>query len=321
MKIAFYDNSLCLMGTTVAIYDYANHNELILNNDSFIFYQKNNPVNDPTAIEKFQKRFPNRVFAEKSVEDIDDRIKELGIDYIFVIKGGWADDGVSFNNAKMLVQAVGLVPPSESHGDVYAYNSYWVSDFCSGGKVPAVPHMIDLPDIEADMRTELGIPKDAIVFGRSGGLDTWSLPFVEQAIIESLSQREDIFFVFQNTRQFIQHPRVIHVESTADMEYKTKFINTCDAMIHARHEGESFGLSCGEFSTKNKAVITWSGSKERTHISILGDKGLYYDNKDQVLQIFLSFKREDKDWNAYKEYEPDVIMKKFNEIYLKGQVA
>ena len=36
MKIAFYDNSLCLMGTTVAIYDYANYNESILGNESFI---------------------------------------------------------------------------------------------------------------------------------------------------------------------------------------------------------------------------------------------------------------------------------------------
>lgn len=304
------------MGTTVAIYDYANYNESILDNESFVFYKEDNPANDPTAIEKFQKRFPNRVFAGASVGDIDNKLKELGIDYIFVIKAGRKDDGISFTNAKMLVQAVGLVPPSEAHGEVYAYNSYWVSDFCSGGQVPAVPHMIDLPEVTEDMRSELGIPQTATVFGRNGGLNTWNLPFVEQAISEALNQRDDIYFVFQNTRKFIEHPRVIHIEATADMEYKTKFINTCDAMIHARHEGESFGLTCGEFSTQNKAVATWSGSRERTHISILGDKGLYYNNKEQVLDIFLNFKPEDKDWNAYREYEPEVIMQKFKEVYL-----
>jgi hypothetical protein len=101
------------------------------------------------------------------------------------------------------------------------------------------------------------------------------------------------------------------------MEYKTKFITSCDAMIHARHEGESFGLTCGEFSTKNKAVITWFGSRERTHISILGEKGIYYDNKDQLLEIFLNFKRQEgKDWNAYREYIPSVIMETFKKIYL-----
>ncbi len=29
----------------------------------------------------------------------------------------------------------------------------------------------------------------------------------------------------------------------ADLEYKRKFINTCDAMIHSRSEGESFGAA------------------------------------------------------------------------------
>ena len=73
----------------------------------------------------------------------------------------------------------------------------------------------------------------------------------------------------------------------------------------------------GEFSTKNKAVITWFGSRERTHISILGEKGIYYDNKDQLLEIFLNFKRQEgKDWNAYREYIPSVIMETFKKIYL-----
>jgi len=318
MKIGFYDNSICLMGTTVAIYDYANHNESMLGNESFIFYLKDNPVNSQSAIDKFEARFPNRVFAGESIADIDNKLKELNIDAVFAIKAGKKTDGVIFNNCKMLVQAVGLVPPSESHGSVFAYNSYWVSDFCSNGQIPAVPHMIDLPDVDGDMRLELGIPEDAIVFGRNGGLYGWSLPFVEDAIAEALRARDDIYFVFQNTHKFIDHSRVIHINSTADMEYKVKFINTCDAMIHARNEGESFGLSCGEFSTKNKAVITWSESRERNHIEILGDKGLYYKNKEEVLDIFLNFtKDKNKDWNAYREYNPEVIMNKFEEVYIK----
>ena len=77
-------------------------------------------------------------------------------------------------------------------------------------------------------------------------------------------QREKIFIsFFKNTPRFYDHPNIIHAQATADMEYKTKFINTSDAMIHARLEGESFGLSCGEFSIRNKPVITWDGSHER----------------------------------------------------------
>lgn len=306
------------MGTTVAIYDYANYNESMLDNESFIFYLQDSPANSQSAIDKFEARFPNRVFAGKSIADIDNKLKQLNIDAIFAIKAGRKTDGVIFNSCKMLVQAVGLVPPSESHGNVFAYNSYWVSEACSNGQIPAVPHMIDLPDVDGDMRSELGIPEDATVFGRNGGLYGWSLPFVEHAIAEALGTKDDIYFIFQNTNKFIEHPRVIHIKSTADMEYKVRFINTCDAMIHARREGESFGLSCGEFSTKNKAVATWSESKERNHIEILGDKGLYYKNKEEVLNIFLNFTRDkNKDWNAYREYEPEVIMKKFEKVYIK----
>ena len=44
-----------------------------------------------------------------------------------------------------------------------------------------------------------------------------------------------------------------------DLNYKVKFINTCDAMIHARAMGETFGLAVAEFSKKNKPVIFVSG--------------------------------------------------------------
>ena len=89
-------------------------------------------------------------------------------------------------------------------------------------------------------------------------------------------------------------------------------------MIHARLEGESFGLSCGEFSIRNKPVITWDGSRERNHIYVLGDKGIYYNNSEQLYDIFSQFKKEpQKNWNAYQEYTPEKIMPIFEEVFLK----
>ena len=37
---------------------------------------------------------------------------------------------------------------------------------------------------------------------------------------------------------------------TTDVERKVKFINTSDAFLHARTQGESFGMAVGEFSIK-----------------------------------------------------------------------
>jgi hypothetical protein len=137
-------------------------------------------------------------------------------------------------------------------------------------------------------------------------------------IAEVLKQNDNIYFLFLNTTKFMDHPRVIHLDTIVDNNHKTKFINTCDAMLHVRFIGESFGLACGEFSIRNKPVITWFNSKERNHIEILGEKGIYYHNPNELFFILINFKpRPDIDWNCYREYTPEKIMKIFDEVYLK----
>jgi hypothetical protein len=89
-------------------------------------------------------------------------------------------------------------------------------------------------------------------------------------------------------------------------------------MIHARERGETFGLAIAEFSTKNKPIITYKNSPERNHIEMLGDKGTYYSNYDELYRFLLNIKRgvEPIDWNCYKEYTPEKVMKQFNDVFL-----
>ena len=99
-----------------------------------------------------------------------------------------------------------------------------------------------------------------------------------------------------------------------------EFINTCDALLHSRFEGESFGLTCGEFSLRNKPVITFFNSLERNHIEILNDKGIYYRNGQELLNILLSFKDElltlHEDWNCYRKFSPENVMPIFRDKFL-----
>jgi hypothetical protein len=106
------------------------------------------------------------------------------------------------------------------------------------------------------------------------------------------------------------------------MVFKTKFINSCDAMLHARIVGESFVLSCGEFSIKNKQVITWLGSPEKNHHYILGDRGIYYRNSLDLYNILMQFVKPHPsiDYNCYREYSPGKIMKIFDEVFLRQAV-
>ena len=103
----------------------------------------------------------------------------------------------------------------------------------------------------------------------------------------------------------------------SNLKTKRKFINTADAMIHARGIGESFGMACAEYSFCNKPVITFDGSPERNHIATLKDKGVYYSNGMQLVNIFKDFRKEpQKDWNAYKDFSPEKVMAKFDQVFL-----
>ena len=37
---------------------------------------------------------------------------------------------------------------------------------------------------------------------------------------------------------------------------KSRFLYACDAMIHARADGETFGMAVAEFSVHNRPVLT-----------------------------------------------------------------
>ena len=316
MKIAFHDNSLCLRGTTVAIYDWAYWTRHYLNVDPIIMFNKNESSNSVDAINKFKKEFP--VFSYSNKSEIDRILSENECDYFLMEKGG-SPDGVISTVSKNLVNAIsGHWQPNWIHGDIYAMGSKWLSKI-TNYEIPYVPYMVDLPDINEDMREELGIPKEALVIGRNGGSDTFDIPFVKQAIQVVLNERKDIWFVFQLTDKFIDHERVIFLPGSSDMNTKVRFINTSDAMLHARYVGESFGLSCAEFSIRNKPVITYEKSPERNHIDTLDEKGIYYENYSEILHILRNLDKKEinsLEWNCYQDYTPEKVVQKFKEVYL-----
>jgi hypothetical protein len=90
-------------------------------------------------------------------------------------------------------------------------------------------------------------------------------------------------------------------------------------MLHARRDGETFGLAIAEFSIRNKPVITYTNSINTEHIFILGNKGFYYKEKSELKSILSSFilKGIPKcDYNAYKNFSPEIVMQKFKQIFI-----
>ncbi len=159
--------------------------------------------------------------------------------------------------------------------------------------------------------------------GRHGGAGTFDIPFVHEEVRRAASTRQDLWFVFLNTRPFCApHPRIVHLPTTVDLVRKTRFVRTCDAMLHARREGETFGLACAEFSIQHKPVITWSDSPDRFHIETLGTKGLYYRAAEDLRRILARFTPVQGDFDAYSaHFAPQPVMRQFERVFLQGAAS
>lgn len=303
--VLFYDPNLNERGTSVSVYDYARYNETILGNRSIIATTQNA---DLISYDKFNKRF------KTIVSPTINEIYNIECDYFHVQKYGF-NDGILHPNAKNLIHVV--FPSYDPHGDVYAYISKWLTD-THGNESPFVPYMVDLPNVDYDYKNTFKI-FDQFVVGYYGG-NNFEIPFTHQAVINAATKRFDLLFLFMNQDAFCDLPNVKFIKGTTDMDEKVAFINTCDAMIHARERGETFGLAIAEFSSKNKPIITYSESSERNHLEILGNKAIKYNDYHSLYSI-LSTINHDKisgiEWNCYQNYTPEKVMEQFNKVFLQ----
>lgn len=319
MKIIFHENQLSYRGTSNAVYNYAVFNEELLNNESVILYDKNNKQNFKPSIDRFKKKF--KVIGYNAISDLEKIVEVEKASLFYAIKAG-KKDGIEVSNCKTAIHTV--FKYHQPHGDVYAYVSEWLSQEMTGGKAPFVPHMIHVEKTDFNLRKELNIPEDAIVFGRHGGDRTFDLSFVKLVVKQLSRKNKQLYFLFLGTNSFVfksifqPYKNVIFLPTTIDEIYKAKFINTCDAYLHARKQGESFGIAVGEFSVSNKPVITWANSEEKSHIEILGDKALVYENSEKLIYIIENFiPNTSKNWDAYSDqFAPQKVMDKFKKVFI-----
>lgn len=298
MRIGFLSNQIDNRGTGNALYNYAHYNEEFLGNESVIytFIEGNH---DSEAIDKFEDRFGIIRFANKPIRYVD---------ALYHIKSGF-NDGFS-PGVPYLVHAVF---DNQPHGDRYATISPWMGERFG---IPYVPHIVEVHLTEENLRDELGIPKDAIVFARYGGMDTFDIPFVWDSIRWALDTYPNVYFLFMNTNLALSHPRIITVPTTVDSYTKKKFINTSDAMLHARGRGETFGISVGEFAISGKPILTFGNSHEAAHLQELGHFALrYYDSESLNGQISKVVGGPLVSW-GYGQYTAENVMQKFKEVFL-----
>ena len=316
MKVAFHSRLLTERGSEGAMLDYARLNRSVLGNESVLCLPDQPEFAGNPLLKKWRKEFEVIQYADKN--DLGMKLKREAAEVLYLTKPG-PFDGFIVPGVKNCVHAQFLC--DEFHGDAYAYLSSWMSRVMTGREDSFVPFFVPQFVSEEDLREKLGIPKSAKVFGRHGGRDTFNIPFVRRAVIEHAQNFTGDHFVFLNTEPICGSERfsnVHYLPATVDPLEKAKFFATCDAMLHARWHGETFGLAVGEFAVLGKPVITFSESRERAHLEMLGKQALLYRHFGELAGILKEFCPHKTHGTEYEMFaDPKTVMSLFEKKFLE----
>jgi hypothetical protein len=315
--VAFHSNTMSLRGSENALWDYANLNETVLGNQSVICHPSELGKAENPTFAKWKARFP--LLPYRTRNELSRKIKERGVEVLYQIKPG-PFDGFVVPGVKNCIHSMFL--SDEFHGDCFAYVSRWASRVMTGQENSFIPHFVPKFVSNRNLRGKLGIPIGAKVFGRHGASDTFNIPFVWRAVEEHARSRPADHFVFLNTepiRGTEKLKNVHYLAPTIDAEEKAHFLATCDAMLHARWHGETFGLAVGEFAALGKPVITFSESRERAHLEMLGNQALLYRSPSELAEILREFRPHRTQGTDYETFgNPRVVMELFQKKFLNG---
>jgi len=295
--------------------DYARMNRSILGNDSVICLPDQPEFAGHPILKKWQAEF--RVILYASKHKLGRSLAQEGVEILYLTKPGpW--DGFLVPGVKNCVHAQFLC--DEFHGDAYAYLSPWMSRVMTGREDSFVPFFVPRFTSQDNLRDKLGISPTGKVFGRHGGWDTFNIPFARKVVAEHARRHPEDHFLFLNTepiRGTEKMKNVHYLPATVDAGEKAAFLATCDAMLHARWHGETFGLAVGEFAVLGKPVITYGGSRERAHLEMLAGAGTIYHNSAELrslLQEPLPSPNQETHYAVFSN--PVEVMRLFEGVFL-----
>lgn len=312
--IAFDLEILNERGSTVAAYDYARAAKKYGHIEPLFLYRDMEGERPEHVLARLSRSFETVKYNSRSEMLSIIKTTKADIYYKLIIKPEIPERVPLIFNASHAVFDF-----DKPFGDAWAYISLWLARYTSGPRYDFVPHIVDMPCPDGDLRSSLGIPQDALVLARYGGYDQFDIPAVHRAILDVLEKRKDIYFLFANTKPFGIHPRIIYLPTIYTVEEKARFIATCDWMLHGRYRGESFGLAMAEFLALDCPVLCWSGGWDRNHLTMQPNKNFIYTSYGHLFRMLLSLQRKDRPSDVsrtVREFSPQNVWKKWQSVFL-----
>ena len=322
-RIAFQSGQVSERGTEVALFDYALGNERVLGNESICLFPRDRILSE-TANERFNRLFEVRYY--DSPADWDRLLEELRVDGFYSIRygGGFGKDELPASVPAFIHCVFDTRRP---YGALCASISpYLNTKFHTA--LPVMPHIVQKKSrVRENIRAVHGLGSGVTVFGCYGGKQSFSVECARKAVLEAARAGEGLAFLFMNIEPFCEAPNVFFLPGSTDADEKQRFINSCDAMLHARSDGETFGLSVAEFFISGKPIITYKPRfdlrrrYDRAHLDMLDGACTVYSSKRELLHILLNFQKRELDEalidaTYLRPYSSERVMGIFDELFV-----
>lgn len=347
-KILFHLASISERGGTLATLLLAQANKTILNNESY-FACPINEVHEAELLNRIIDQIgESNILLYSGTEELDRFIIHRDISWIYYQIHG-QHENLPSTACSTFVHAI--FTTKFQFGTKYIPISDWLNRH-NRTNYPVLPLIVPkIYGISDNLRNALGIPDTSTVFGGMGGKNSFNIPFIHSAVKHVAANNPEIHFVFLNFEKFCDLDNVHFLPKNTDVIYKEMFINTCDAMIHARGDGETFGMACAEFSIKGKPVITWNpgplyycifsafyilrrigltsllpkvlwgirpqDSYAKAHLDSLGEKAILYRTKQDAINIMTNLKKYTvhQDYDCYSvKFSDQAVAERFRKI-------
>jgi glycosyltransferase involved in cell wall biosynthesis len=291
-------------------------------------YDKSNSGNRINAIQHYGKYFNLEGYTNFLDFSLTAQKK---FDWAYFLKKG-TNDGLCIPNIPNNIHVVFNI--YEPHGSKYAYISKWLADHSARqsnflipkgrSKLPNpfinrlwVPFGVDMPLPDDSLRSEWGISEEARICIRLGGETTFDIPWVQNVIIDLLENDLNFYFIGYNTNKFINHKRALFFPAINSKQEKANALHSSDIFLHARKQGESFGMAILEAMQVKVPVIAWKGGWDKNHTKILSNESLYKNENDLRLKLKQGLSMEAVRANGLEseKYRPSETIKIFKRVF------
>jgi len=265
--------------------------------------------------------------SHRSFKELDGRF-----DAAYFRKSG-VKDGKIFENTPSLVHCV--FQNYDPHGVWYGYISEWLARTMSSqaktirsrfrarmaeragclnaSEFDWLPSCTALPEATAFERSSWDVPETAFVVLRYGAWSSFDVPSVRQAVSRALEARPDMYFIGVNTPPFTDHPRARFLPAVYTEQEKANLLASADLFLHARSNGESFGLAILEALQSGVPILSWSGGEDQNHVALLRDLDCLFSDAAELHHSLLHWSASmfdagrDARLAAGNAYSPEVV--------------